>query len=344
MNDHLDWYVYVRPNRAMPRLVRTLSIQRDSKLTESQRVAALERVQAKHPRAQVLVARAVSWTAADLLIRQEVKGAELEAMPEGRRARNPDARTSGASSSQIRDKARLVLVAAIKVGGMPARSTTELLDLSNAVAFGSDADVRRASVNVLDEPGIKRKREMHTALDRALELLATVLRRTGHTNPIKKSIDRRSVRSVGKGKKRVLVGCPKGKYSARRKRCKVGTRAAETARRKKNPGAASTGARASGSPASAQIAAGARTFKRWHGFDPERIEVVSGNRKVPRTLVLLGTLPEIVYDSNKWSGRMERYVHKTGRSNPPLLCTGPDGKGLYIVGGSVRVTRRGLIG
>lgn len=44
-------------------------------------------------------------------------------------------------------------------------------------------------------------------------------------NPLPRGIDRRSIRTVGRGPKRVLIGCPKGQYMPRKRRCKVGTRA-----------------------------------------------------------------------------------------------------------------------
>ena len=111
-----------------------------------------------------------------------------------------------------------------------------------------------------------------------------------------------------------------------------------------NPGAATKRRAALRSPTRTQLEAGARTFRKWHAFPPERVEIVRGPTRVPRLLVKLGTLPEIVYDSDKWSGKRTTYVHKTGRGNAPLLCTDPTGRNLFIVGGKVRVTKRGLIG
>lgn len=86
-----------------------------------------------------------------------------------------------------------------------------------------------------------------------------------------------------------------------------------------------------------------KTFRKWHQFDPKGIVRVKGSRSIPARLVKLGEIPEIVYRSDKWSGKPQTYLHKTG--NPrPLLCTDPDGKRLYIVGGNLRVTARGITG
>ena len=86
----------------------------------------------------------------------------------------------------------------------------------------------------------------------------------------------------------------------------------------------------------------ARTFRKWHGFDASSLVEVKGNQRIPRVLVALGMIPALVYKSDKWSGRMTTYEHKT-REPRPLLCTGPDGKGLFIIGGRVKVTADGLI-
>ena len=43
-------------------------------------------------------------------------------------------------------------------------------------------------------------------------------------NPIPRSIDRRSIRTLKRGGQRILIGCPKGEYQPRKGRCKVGTR------------------------------------------------------------------------------------------------------------------------
>ena len=41
------------------------------------------------------------------------------------------------------------------------------------------------------------------------------------------SFDRRSIRTLVRGKARILIGCPKGQWMPRKQRCKVGTRAYE---------------------------------------------------------------------------------------------------------------------
>lgn len=107
-------------------------------------------------------------------------------------------------------------------------------------------------------------------------------------------------------------------------------RARRRRRSRRNPGA----------PA-AQLEQARRTFERWHGFAPADIQHVKLSDR-PEVLVRLGEVAAIEYLSNKWTGRRERYRHSFKKPRP-LLCTGPDAKGLEIVGGRAKVTERGLV-
>lgn len=149
------------------------------------------------------------------------------------------------------------------------------------------------------------------------------------------------------------VGWPVAGNPAGRKSGRPGPRRARAARRpaaKRKTRARAARRRRRSNPAPAVLERGARTFRRWHGFDPNNVIAVKGKAmQMPRTLVVLGTVPEIVYSSNKFDGRVKSYSHDTSKPHP-LLVTGPDGKGLWIVdrngqpGGRVRVTARGLVG
>jgi len=89
----------------------------------------------------------------------------------------------------------------------------------------------------------------------------------------------------------------------------------------------------------------AQTHRRWAGFDPKHVTRVKhkGPRTIPSTLVQLGELVEVVYESDKWDGERRLYAHETSKPRPKL-CTGPDGEGFYIVGGRMKVTPRGIVG
>ncbi len=91
------------------------------------------------------------------------------------------------------------------------------------------------------------------------------------------------------------------------------------------------------------LARARRTFRKWHEFDSSRLVRMRGpSRQIPRTLVRLGEVPEIIYRSDKYTGRATTYRHVTKRPRP-VLATDPDGKHLFLVGGNVRVTGDGLV-
>lgn len=93
-----------------------------------------------------------------------------------------------------------------------------------------------------------------------------------------------------------------------------------------------------------QRARAEQTFRRWHEFDPKRLVQVKGPPpRIPKMLVKLGDMVQIIYRSPKYDGQAKVYEHRTGRPHP-VLATDPDGKHLYIVGGKVRVTADGLVG
>lgn len=146
-------------------------------------------------------------------------------------------------------------------------------------------------------------------------------------------LDQRSLRTVRSGAARVIVGCPKGKYEPRKKRCKVGTRAKAVLKlkRKRNPAPP------------AELGAAVRTFRMFHGFAPRHLTPVHGRSELPHALVELGELVEVTYRSNKFDRRPRDYVHRFGTPRPKL-CTGPRARGLHVVGGRYRLTARGIVG
>lgn len=84
-------------------------------------------------------------------------------------------------------------------------------------------------------------------------------------------------------------------------------------------------------------------FKRFHGFGPLRREILRYPRIIPEVLVQLGELGGLIYRSDKWTpGTVRTYIHFM--EDPPRLACNPPGNQLYIVGGSYRVTAKGLEG
>lgn len=89
-----------------------------------------------------------------------------------------------------------------------------------------------------------------------------------------------------------------------------------------------------------ELEQGKRAFARWNGFDATRAEVMRAT-PTPRVAVQLGEIHAIEYVSAKWTGRREKYRH-VFHTPRPQLCTGPDSKGLIILGGGFKVTPRGI--
>jgi len=83
-----------------------------------------------------------------------------------------------------------------------------------------------------------------------------------------------------------------------------------------------------------------RTFNR---FDPSSIVMIRQSRVIPPVVVELGELVGLIYRSDKdQRGRPQAYIHFM--EEPPRLVCNVEGRQLYIVGGSYRVTPQGIEG
>lgn len=84
-------------------------------------------------------------------------------------------------------------------------------------------------------------------------------------------------------------------------------------------------------------------YQLFHGRLPDAVDCYRVARVVPPILVQLGHLSGLIYRSDKWLPGAERtYIHFM--RDPPILACSPDGTRLFIVGGSYRVTDRGIEG
>ena len=112
---------------------------------------------------------------------------------------------------------------------------------------------------------------------------------------------------------------------------------------------------AAGQPATADASCGARPrplsdsvrdalalTQRFTRFPAGSIEQVAHARLMPSVVVELGRLAGLVYRSSKWTGRPRTYIHFM--KDPPRLVSDATGRRLFIVGGSYRVTSRGIEG
>jgi hypothetical protein len=89
--------------------------------------------------------------------------------------------------------------------------------------------------------------------------------------------------------------------------------------------------------------AGAQLYRRFNRFPPGRHERIRHSRLIPPVTVELGELVGIIYRSRKWQPDQARvYIHVM--KDPPRLVSNVEGSQLYIVGGSYRITERGIEG
>lgn len=78
-------------------------------------------------------------------------------------------------------------------------------------------------------------------------------------------------------------------------------------------------------------------------FGPSRVIRIRHPRVIPSVVVELGELVGLIYRSDKGQpGRLRTYIHLM--QDPPRLVSNVEGTQLYIVGGSYRVTWRGIEG
>jgi hypothetical protein len=84
-------------------------------------------------------------------------------------------------------------------------------------------------------------------------------------------------------------------------------------------------------------------YRVFHSFGPSRLRVVGRSRIMPPIVVDLGELVGVMYRSDKGRpGQPRTYIHRM--EDPPRLVSNVEGTQLYIVGGSYRVTPRGIEG
>jgi hypothetical protein len=102
-------------------------------------------------------------------------------------------------------------------------------------------------------------------------------------------------------------------------------------------------------PRESEVALARRTFRRLNEIEPGKVTRVRTARGAPKVLAKLGTIREIIYDSDKYAGsphnpkgKVLTYSHKTRRPRP-VLATDPTGREVHIVGGRMHPTPDGLV-
>jgi hypothetical protein len=99
----------------------------------------------------------------------------------------------------------------------------------------------------------------------------------------------------------------------------------------------------SNTPMSSDIDKGMTLYQKFNHFRPSRLMRIRHSRVMPPVAVELGELVGVIYRSDKGQpGSPRNYIHFM--EHPPRLASNAEGTQLYIVGGSYRVTSRGIEG
>jgi hypothetical protein len=92
-----------------------------------------------------------------------------------------------------------------------------------------------------------------------------------------------------------------------------------------------------------RVQQGIDLYRAFHSFGPSRARILGRSRIIPPIVVDLGELAGVMYRSDKGQpGQPRTYIHRM--EDPPRLVSNAEGTQLYIVGGSYRVTSRGIEG
>ena len=92
-----------------------------------------------------------------------------------------------------------------------------------------------------------------------------------------------------------------------------------------------------------RIDKGMTLYQKFNRFRPSRITRIRHSRVMPPVAVELGELVGVIYRSDRRQrGSPKNYIHFL--ENPPRLTSNAEGTQLYIIGGSYRVTPRGIEG
>jgi hypothetical protein len=92
-----------------------------------------------------------------------------------------------------------------------------------------------------------------------------------------------------------------------------------------------------------EVEDGIGLFQTFNRFPPARVMKVRHPRVMPPVVVHLGELVGLIYRSDKGQARSPRtYIHFM--EDPPRLVSNTHGTQLYLVGGSYRVSARGIEG
>jgi hypothetical protein len=106
--------------------------------------------------------------------------------------------------------------------------------------------------------------------------------------------------------------------------------------------ATSTARVAKGTPLNEAVNDASTLYSRFTRLPARSVQRITHQRVMPPVVVELGRLMAIVYRSDKWVGHPRTYIHYM--EDPPRLVSDTAGRRLFLIGGSYRITARGIEG
>lgn len=91
----------------------------------------------------------------------------------------------------------------------------------------------------------------------------------------------------------------------------------------------------------ADVRRAARLYTDFTGHDDVQVDRVA-IPGAPKVALAIGQVDGIMYTTVR-DGETEKYIHKFAKRSRPLLTATPDGKQLYLIGGSYNFTDRGIV-
>jgi len=88
-----------------------------------------------------------------------------------------------------------------------------------------------------------------------------------------------------------------------------------------------------------QLRSSARLWRAFRESPPRRARVVDFD--VPKSLTVMGRATALEYTTTH-GRKVQLYRHDFAAGSRPLFCAAPDGR-IFLVGGSFRVTGRGIV-
>jgi len=92
----------------------------------------------------------------------------------------------------------------------------------------------------------------------------------------------------------------------------------------------------------AEIEQAKKLYTLFTGHEPATVVATIRKPEMPDVVVEIGTIDFIGYTTVR-DGQIESYIHKFHSTARPLFCVKPDGKQLYMIGGSYNFTERGIV-